>query len=172
MAVFYQVAGTQVVLPDYARADLAFTWTYYVDAPAQHGDAVVTVTGSYIEVPIAASFRLATGGVAGNRLAYVGITDSNGNTISVISAAATQPASTSQYYAANAGTPYPYAPTTNASVFGVPVIACLPEWQITLSAYGQVGADTLSQITLTVVRVPTGPSLSSTSLPLTVPALA
>ncbi len=153
MAVFYQLAGTQLALPDYARIDLAYTYTYMI---SNH-----VVPGAYIEIPTAAVLTLTTGATIANRIVEFSCRNQDGAIIAATEASAVQAANTQISYVINVGLPFAYTTAGSYMVFGIPTLACLPAWTIELGVTAFQTGDAESNVTVSVVRIPTGPALST-----------
>jgi hypothetical protein len=164
-AQYITVPGGTVVLPPNARPDLAFTVTQQVPGAATF---VVfwQASSSYYDIVTSLSFTFSTDGGAGDRLLKV----SYGTTAAPMSgpvqaAGATQPASTVGQYVFTTGITAGTTNTTiaNAQVFMVP----LPLFVVTntqtvaVTIVNEGGSDSLTVGSVTVVRVPTGPSLAN-----------
>lgn len=156
-----QVAGTAIALPSNCRPDIAFTWQYdYGTLPA--GTAVSQlVAGQYVEVPFSAFFNLQTSAAVGSRVPTITVRDGNGHSLSSSAPAMAQPASTLTSYTFSVGTGVSFGPVGSLAYQSIPPFAALPRYSILLNVGSMDPADVMSSVSLTVIRVPTGPSLST-----------
>lgn len=144
-------------LPSYARPDLAFTDTFTLPNSSGFPGFNLTVTGQYFEIVQSISFTMATDATVINRGPFLVLSDPNGNVMGRIPFPAIMTAS--QTVQATYSTAQV---ATTAPVVGVSVIA-MPTWLLWPGAVmvqtcgnGQPG-DTVTGITITRVRIPTGP---------------
>lgn len=172
MAVYYQIAGTQLALPDYARVDLAFSFTTDVMEFAPGDFLFYPITGDYIELPVSLFADYITTAALGDRTVFVQTKDENALVNSLSVAPTTQPPSSARDYAFNVGLPFSYGPVGSIMQVGMPVIALLPGFVFELTTQNGDAGDIFDRVSLTTVRIPTGPQLADSTTPLATPVLA
>lgn len=168
MGAFYSVAGTQLALPDNARPDLAYTFIYVIGTTANPPRHVHTVPGGYLEIPVAGFFRGVTDATVQNRLGELYIQRADTSYVVNPVAASVQAASLIYQYSFAVGSVSAYGPIGTAEIFAVPAIAAMPTDTIGVGLISTVATDYIDSGSLTVIRVPTGPNLS-TAAPQLVP---
>lgn len=156
MAVYVQVAGTQLALPDYAHPELAYTQQYDYGTIAAGQIVTQMVEANYIDIVLAAFFTVVTGPTGGNRIAFFDIRDENQNVIATTVAGGGQAASGTVTYALNIGLPFPTPISGGIANFGLPTIAAYPPYSYRLGVSGRTPDDVMSNVTANVLRVPTG----------------
>jgi hypothetical protein len=171
MAVFYQVAGTQVALPDYARTDLAFTSTQALTSPSAGLNCTYSVMGKYIEVPLAVSFLLTTDATIADRTGLVVYHDASGATIATLVAPTSTAATASVSFTFIVGSGVSYGPVGGQYVVPLPVYALLPSQSLVFGAGNLQATDQVSSVMLTTVKIPTGPALVAPSVTALTPQL-
>lgn len=172
MAVFFQIAGTQLVLPDYARVDLAVTSTTDVGFNGVGFEYFYRTQGDYIELPVSVFGTLVTSAALPVRGVYTLVTDENGGRIALAAAAATEPANATYDYSFNVGSPFAYGPVFNLMVIGLPVTVMLPGYTLRLGCQDLDVQDYFTNVTVTTVKIPTGPALASSTAAIASPVLA
>lgn len=157
MPEFLSVAGTQLALPDYARTDLAFTSTTFTKTNAAGVNYIYRIAGDYIEVILNLYFVFTSSAVVADRLPYAALSDEGGHLVNLSASDSTQPASLSFDYSLSVGQPFAYGSLIGAHIIGLPPVALLPGYSLTISAYAFSAGDVVRNISLTTIKVPTGP---------------
>lgn len=165
-ASFLQVAGTQLALPPYARADLAFTDRKTFPAVTVGLPFSYVASDPYIDVILNAFGVFTTDGNAGNRIVLCEIDDNLGGVLTQVPANATQAMSLIYSYNFTVSPSGAYGPVGTQFQAGIPPIALLPGYTLYLEASGKQATDKWTSVTIQYVRVPTGPSFASQTPPL------
>jgi hypothetical protein len=171
MAQFYQLAGTQLSLPDYARIDLAFTSSVTAPKPAAGLEYTYAIAGQYIEIPMIVVFSFTTSGTVAARIPYVRVTDGGSGIILLAPPPALQTATTFIDYVYTVGSAYAFGPVGAIATMGMPAVALLPSCLLQIQIGSLQAGDQLSNITVTTVKIPTGPALVLPSVTAVTPVL-
>lgn len=163
MAVFYQVAGTQLALPDYARVDLAYPWTYYGGTRPVGQKWNVVVSSGALEIPLSGFFSLVTSAAVSTRVPTFIVFNAEGLNVAVGSATTGQGAGAHIYYGLVAGPGFSYSTVGANSEFWIPPVVCNLGWTMQFGAGTFDPTDQIQDALLTVVRIPAGPPITATT---------
>lgn len=172
MAVFFQVAGTQLALPDYARIDLAYIDQLLPASPPPDTQFLLPVPGDRIYVPVGVVMTFTTDGTVAARTVFYTTEDSAAHNLALTFSPTPQPASTSVIYAFNVGLATGYTTAATLTAIPLPVSAIMATQILNLSALGFQAGDRITQIAITVVAIPTGPLIAATTETVATPVLA
>lgn len=163
--------GGSVVLPDYARPDLAFQQTFVIPLGSQNNFARYTVPANYIDIVVGAQLTMVTDATAGTRYAELFAQDANGLTLwDMPSNNGINPSGGgTTYWSAFVGAPW-VAPLAFNNVMPVPALPVLPGSLIQMQMANSAGpSDRLSTHTITVIRVLSGPYQDAAAPPAILP---
>lgn len=172
MAQYVTVAGTHLAIPSSSRADLAYTYTNDLGTSVPGSGITYTVPGEFIEVPINIFGKLATDGSTGNRTFLVKYLDENGAVSAQVFATTGQGASTTLSYGASTGTPVAYFIGGLGGVLPLPTAVLSAGFQVEITADNLAAGDTLVDVSLTTLRILTGPGLAPPATVVATPVLA
>lgn len=165
MAQYLLISGTQVVLPDYARLDLAFP-VHIVPGTQPNGTPYTySAASGYVEIPLNLYVAFNTSAAVATRLVVLDVLNGNGTTVASYPASITQTAGLAVNYTLTTGDPAAYAPTSTYAIINFPATVLDVGWQVRLSASNLDANDALRNVAITTMRIPTGPTRSTVSPP-------
>lgn len=157
-----------IVLPPYAREDLAWGDTLIGTNAAIHDRANFKVPGEWVLVPTVLTCFLTTdANPAARNLNFVAL-NGDGGVIFQLTAPNTQPASVLTVYTAVPGGGAVYTVGNAAQVFALPSVALLSTYTLSVQINSVQAGDVLS-VSLTGIKVPTGPPLAGAGTVLPTP---
>lgn len=172
MAVFLQIAGTQLVLPDYARLDIAFQMITLQEPGTGVLPFDYLAEGAYIEVPISLYTRFESDEQLATRTVVLELLDGQENITALASSPAGQAEDQIYNYSFNVGQTGAYGPVGSLVTVGMPVMTLYPGYTLRLSARGSDEGDAFTATALTTWKIPTGPPLAAAGPALPTPVLA
>lgn len=177
MAQFLPLPGGTVLLPDYARADLAFSLSQTAASPGQNGGQIWKVPPGYLDVLFSVNTSMGTGATPGTRVIYMEIRAPDNTVLAQLPGGEGQPASTNAdwFFSSSLATAISATGAGNGWIFAAPLPLFLlyPSAYVNLWNLGAVSGDSGPlNPSLTVLRVPQGPeTTSATVAPVATPVL-
>lgn len=165
MAAIYQVAGTQLALPDYARIDLAYVEQLLPVSPAPQSQFQFKVPGNRIFIPLSIVAVFTTSALVNDRTLFYVAQDALPRNLAITFSPTTQPASTVINYAFNVGLAGAYSTGGTFTAIPLPVMALMPTNSLNLSVIAMTAGDQISGIAVTAIAIPTGPDLVAVQAP-------
>lgn len=156
-------------LPSYARPDLAFLEQFSLPTSVGFPGFGLITPGAFFEVVLSLFFHFAADATVVNRLPFFVVAPPNGSSLGHIPVPTAISAGQSLDYTYSVASIGTVGPLLGQSVISMPTFLLWPGASYGMTcANGQPG-DVMSQITLSRVRIPTGPPKDSESVNTSIP---
>lgn len=150
-----------LILPQYARLDLAYEEaTDYPAQPAGQGWSV-KVPGDTIYIPVSIVVGFATSATVAARTVVLQVTDANAMSVFQIPAFTTQTQSLTYAYSFVSSTSVAYGPIGIYNLAPIPPLAAPPSYSFAITVSNEAAGDQITLVNTVFIKVPTGPTLSS-----------
>lgn len=156
------LSALELVLPDYARPDLAtFERRDIPRLSGQISIAEMVPQSSMIEVLTSLRFTAATNAVVKTRNTIVQYLDGDGLEYFAVQGAHAMQANETYIYLYSVASNYALDSTALYSTQGIPLLPILPGHKLIIGMTNGEATDSINFVRATVLRIPTGPALRS-----------